>query len=119
MSDTQSSEPTAEILKWLDHNHRTLRNCPTCGEDCATGVGITALAYYFITCECGEPEYPHLVEQLTHLSCLAEGGAIEPAVRHLLDSAGTTARRYKRGQDTADRIDAFLARNQQKAGEIA
>lgn len=110
MDNETTEEPTAAVLKWLDAKHGSLKHCPTCGENCST-TGLTKIAYYFTTCECGEPEYPHLVEQLTHLSCLASDGAIEPATRAMLESARHVLGRYKLGKATAAEIGAFLDRN--------
>jgi hypothetical protein len=35
-------------------------------------VGITDIAYTYEVCKCGEPTFPHLVEQLWHVHCLIE-----------------------------------------------
>src|SRR4051794_27009478 len=59
------------IPTWLSGptQHARFGNCPGCGQDCTT-TGITHLAYPFRECECGTPEYPHLIEQRWHLACL-------------------------------------------------
>lgn len=59
-----------QALSRLDSEHRLeSRTCPGCEEDCST-TGIVHLAYTFRTCACGNPDFPHLVEQLWHLACL-------------------------------------------------
>lgn len=72
-------EPTFNIVQaanprlfsaWSSPGHRPLAACPACGEDCST-TGITKLAYSFESCDCGTPEYVHLVEQIWHRSCFA------------------------------------------------
>jgi hypothetical protein len=52
-------------MSWLSPNHQLLETCPGCGQKLST-VGLHKLAYVFDVCECGTPEYPHLVEQLWH-----------------------------------------------------
>lgn len=49
-------------------NHPSAGFCPVCKEDCKT-IGIPSLLSTWETCECGKPEYPHLVEQLWHRDC--------------------------------------------------
>lgn len=50
--------------------HQHFAVCPGCGADLMTAA-IVDIAYTFATCECGKPEYPHLVEQLWHRNELA------------------------------------------------
>lgn len=108
MSDTETPKPTAEqTLSWLDRSHPTLRNCPHCREDCSI-VAITKISYIHVTCECDAADYPHLVEQLVHLRCLAAGAAVEPATRAMLESAASVCDRYKLGKATAAEIRQFL-----------
>jgi hypothetical protein len=42
--------------------------CPTCSD--STNVAITKIVYVFEPCECGDPEYTHLLEVLYHRACL-------------------------------------------------
>lgn len=61
------------IRSWLhkrSHRHAIARNCPACRRDLLR-VGITGLVYTHESCDCGEPEYTHLVEQLWHRECFA------------------------------------------------
>lgn len=57
------------IFRWssLD-KHRDSALCPICKEDCKF-IGITDIVYTFEPCNCGEPDYTHLVEQLWHKKC--------------------------------------------------
>lgn len=45
--------------------HRRFRSCPACGEDLST-TAILEIGYTFERCDCTDPEYTHLVEQLWH-----------------------------------------------------
>ncbi len=61
-----ANPPTVEPL--VSRQHRTKPDeCRTCHQDIA-GAALTSLAYVWETCECGAPEYPHLVEQPYHRS---------------------------------------------------
>lgn len=58
------------LLTRLDSEHRLVsRVCPGCEADVSI-EGVVDLAYTFRTCECGTPDYAHIVEQLWHLACL-------------------------------------------------
>ena len=69
MSEEQSTE---QPLSWLSPGHRLLETCPGCGESGLSKTGLDRLAYVFITCYCGEPDYAHLAEQLWHRVHLSE-----------------------------------------------
>jgi hypothetical protein len=115
--DLEARPRGLDLLGYLDRHqmsHQAGRICPGCGDDLAV-VGLTRLAYTFRTYDCGTPEYPHLVEQLWHLTCLQEGPPDE-ATRELLESAkwaleqsgpGSVSRRAGH----AERIGKFLARD--------
>ena len=47
------------------HRYPPFTQCPGCRAD-LTRVAVVELAYVFDVCECGTPDYPHLVEQLWH-----------------------------------------------------
>jgi hypothetical protein len=54
-------------------NHPGRARCP--GVECGLileAVALQHLAYVFETCQCGTPEYPHLIEQLWHRDCLVD-----------------------------------------------
>lgn len=53
-------------LSWLNVNHRQLSVCPGCGAGGLSTTGLVDLGYEFVVCECGTPDYPHLVEQMWH-----------------------------------------------------
>lgn len=50
------------------NRHTVFQNCPMCGED-VSRIAVVKLIYTYATCECGEPDYTHLVEQLWHKAC--------------------------------------------------
>lgn len=56
-------------LSWLDRGHRHAEVCPGCQTRLST-VGLHKIAYVHDGCNCGTPEYTHLVEQLWHRKCL-------------------------------------------------
>lgn len=60
-------------ISFLDRDHRALRNCPRCGEDCST-TSITKTAYTFESCDCdaSTATHSHLVEQLWHRTCISQ-----------------------------------------------
>ncbi len=66
------------VQKWIGregaHEHRQAGECPMCYQDVTT-IGITGLVYTFETCDCGTPEYDHLVEQLWHRECFRNASA--------------------------------------------
>lgn len=53
-------------LSWLNHQHQLLATCPGCGQAGLDTIGIHKLAHTYEVCECGTPDYPHMVEQLWH-----------------------------------------------------
>jgi len=53
-------------LSWLSRGHRLLATCPGCGQAGLSTPGIHKLGFTFEVCECGTPDYPHMVEQLWH-----------------------------------------------------
>ncbi len=53
-------------LSWLSRGHRLLASCPGCGQAGLSTTGIDKIGYTYEVCECGTPEYPHMVEQLWH-----------------------------------------------------
>jgi hypothetical protein len=59
------------VVRWiLDREHyNQAHKCPVDGED-TLSTTLVKLAYVFRTCNCGTPDYAHLVEQLYHLKCL-------------------------------------------------
>lgn len=57
--------------KYETTHHDRGRKCPGCAADLAT-CAITHLAYVFDVCDCGTPNYAHLIEQLWHRDCLAD-----------------------------------------------
>ena len=63
--------PAYRVMAGWRHtgNHGWASDCPACGTDCQTSVGIQKLVYTFEVCSCGNPEYDHLVEQLWHRDC--------------------------------------------------
>lgn len=62
----------AKVLKTNDGIHyEKARTCPECQGDCSK-TAIDELIYTFELCSCGNPEYPHLIEQLHHRSCYEE-----------------------------------------------
>lgn len=97
------------IVSWTGRNkHPAASVCAGCGEDCATTV-ITHLAYLHERCECGTPDYTHLVEVLWHTGCLNDAAPAVEATALLyacLDQMAPTARRY---DEIRRRITAFLS----------
>lgn len=72
------ADPMAHLIggiTWLHTDHRNLQQCPECGQNLATSVGITELAYTFEVCRCGALENGHLVQQMWHRACLASHDA--------------------------------------------
>ena len=71
MSINVEVETGGELLPYLlrgrtGHPHMTTgRECFLCGKDCSK-VALTKLAYVFEPCNCGTPNYEHLVECLQH-----------------------------------------------------
>jgi len=59
---------TAAVLRWLSDAHHDARLCPICKKDCSTDA-LVDVVYTFRDCNCGQPMYTHLVEQLFHKSC--------------------------------------------------
>ena len=57
-----------EITTWSHATHRWLSICPNCDADLLE-AGITKLLYEFRSCDCGAPDFEHLVEQLWHRNC--------------------------------------------------
>lgn len=58
-----------QLVRSDSHHVERSKTCPPCKAD-MTKVGLPQIAYTFETCECGTPDYPHLVEQLWHRACL-------------------------------------------------
>ena len=58
----------SRVIKHRQDRHTIFQNCPVCGED-VSKIAIIKLVYTHAICECGTPEYPHLVEQLWHKGC--------------------------------------------------
>lgn len=79
--------PAGEVLTWASEprnaNHQTLMHCGGCDTDLSS-VAIIRLAYTFRQCHCGTPEYPHLVEQLWHRTCLPRSGKPERPERETI-----------------------------------
>lgn len=46
--------------------------CPGCNGDLSR-TALVVLAYVFTACTCGDPDYPHLFEQMWHTDCLRSG----------------------------------------------
>jgi hypothetical protein len=73
MPETQTiTNPTGNdlILHWhLANHYNQSRMCQGCQVDCSR-VALIKLAYVFRVCECGTPEYSHLIEQIWHRTCL-------------------------------------------------
>lgn len=67
----------SRVVKHKQNRHTIFQNCPVCGED-VSKIAITKLVYTHTTCECGTPEYRHLIEQLWHKWCF---------IKHYLDGA--------------------------------
>lgn len=89
------------------YRHERLKTCDGCGES-VTREGITNLAYYYQVCECDAAEWPHILERVCHLRCMARRSP-DLAAQALLNTASYILRNYKRGEATADKIDTFLA----------
>lgn len=94
---TGPAEATAgPVLDWLAHarsdTHRAaLRVCPACGTDLRATALIT-LAMTYRVCECGTPDYGHLVEQLWHRTCVPAAPPGRHREQALLDAvAAVTA----------------------------
>ena len=107
---TPADTPASQVVSWLDRHHPHQRYCPKCGDDCST-IGITRVVHFWDVCNCGNPEYSHLVEQLAHVTCFTEGVGLNVAVAELLRDASYVTGRYKLGKATAERIDRFLEAN--------
>jgi hypothetical protein len=77
-------------LSWLSRWHRQLETCPGCGQSGLATAGLTDLAYEFVTCTCGVPAHPHLVEQLWHRRHMGRPGEAIAATarREALSDAG-------------------------------
>jgi hypothetical protein len=58
------------IKTWTDHGHTRARACGGCGKDLMR-TGLPELVYSFEVCDCGDPGYAHLIEQMWHRACFA------------------------------------------------
>jgi hypothetical protein len=67
MTDRMTKPTTGEVLPYVGRDHRKppFTICPGCGQD-AYRIALVKIAYVFEVCECGDPGYPHLVEQFWH-----------------------------------------------------
>lgn len=87
--------PAGEVFTWgtlpRHANHQNLMNCGACGTGLRT-VAMVTLAMTYRQCDCGTPEYPHLVEQLWHRGCLPQSGPPERA-QVLLEAAKAVEQR--------------------------
>jgi len=61
-------------MSWLSYSHDRLDTCPGCGQANLSIAGLTGLGYEFVVCECGTPEFPHLVEQMWHREHMGRDG---------------------------------------------
>ena len=86
------SEVTAEVAgeeivfgrRMADRHREASKICPQCNGDCYA-TALIDLAYLFRVCSCGDPDYPHLVEQLWHLACLqGRSPDVDSAARSVL-----------------------------------
>ncbi len=59
------------IVVHRPNRHTIFQDCPLCGED-VSKIAIVKLVYTHVPCDCGEPDYTHLVEQLWHKNCYLE-----------------------------------------------
>jgi hypothetical protein len=57
---------------WHKHGEQTV--CPGCGASCMS-TAMVQIVYAFRVCDCGDPDYAHLVEQLWHGACYLREGA--------------------------------------------
>lgn len=59
----------AILMKIMGEHHRDgAKVCGPCDLDVTT-TALTDLVFTFETCDCGMPEYAHLIEQLWHRDC--------------------------------------------------
>lgn len=71
-----SRRPTGrDLMAQWTHTHPRSAVCPGCEKDCSR-TGLPKLVYTFESCTCPSAEYPHLMEQIWHRTCLV---AAEPA----------------------------------------
>jgi hypothetical protein len=94
----------ATTLSWASPGHRMLATCPGCGQAGLDRIGIDKLAYEWVTCECGNPGHPHLVEQLWHRDHLARtGDEVAATIRQQTwDEALKAAEKALRDETRAD-----------------
>jgi hypothetical protein len=115
MSDPALRATGVDLVKYL-RRHDLALVCPKCGEDCGRR-GITSLAYTFERCDCGNPHYTHLVEQLWHVDCLITGGTPDEQALHDALVEIKTVRTGKAAREIA--YDALTARAEIVHGEKA
>ena len=66
-------EPSGKVLFdfWeARHGHDSADACPGCDAPVTT-AGITKLVYTYEVCDCGFPDFDHLVETLWHRACFS------------------------------------------------
>lgn len=86
----------AELMSlWRYHpaNREARKHCPHCGDDLML-VAAVDIAYTLEICQCGDPEFDHLIEQLWHVKCLVEWKPTDetPAWRALEEISTMTVR---------------------------
>lgn len=119
----QMVEPTASDLMQMWHGHVFGARCPGCAEEIGR-CALVDIAYRFASCDCGTPEYGHLVEQAWHIGCMAER-APEIEAANMLDSAAyyLNERRTRVRIDgmghLVDRIRSFTERFKLRAEETS
>lgn len=86
-----------------DGRHDYAGVCPSCGENCRT-VGIPHLAYTYEECDCGEPDFEHLIEQLWHRNCLPLSGSEGELKADLVASLRIAADQATRGREVLQKV---------------
>lgn len=99
-------------LRVGERHHPRVKVCPHCDID-VQHTPLPEIAYVFRTCDCGEPSYTHLVEQLWHLQCLVDADP-DPLGVELLRSAVWALEQHGPGsvakhERAADRLRDYLA----------
>ena len=59
----------ADLVRTFAHDHPRRAICPRCEQACCR-VGLGQLAHTFESCRCTRTDYPHLMEQIWHRTCL-------------------------------------------------
>ena len=113
MANMKTAETAADVIQVRDFHRDAQHICPGCGEDSSRQPLVTC-AYTFASCDCDAASYPHLVEQLWHMACLAGPNAELVLERRLIEDAIEAAEHYNRGRLPAarlrERLDAEMER---------